>query len=221
MADINFSTMKKSEMKKYLTGYCRHRHRYTEHPNCFITEQGYHTKIGYIDIETSNLKANFGIMLSYCIKDGDSNNILSGVITKKELMDGTLDKRLVQDCINDMFKFDKLIGYYSTKFDIPFIRTRALDWGIEFPEYDTLNHKDVYYMVRAKLSLHRNRLENACEIMGITGKNHIKREYWVKALTGDKKSLDYILDHNERDVVILEKLYNKMKKYVKDTNRSI
>jgi len=208
-------------MQKFLTGYCRHRHKYMEHPNCFITEQLYKPRLGYLDIETSNLKANFGIMLSYCIKDGDSKEILSGVITKEELMNGTLDKRLVEDCINDMYKFDKIITYYGTKFDIPFIRTRAMDWGIQFPEYNTLNHKDVYYMVRAKMCLHSNRLENACEILGIKGKTHIQREYWIKALTGDEESLNYILDHNEKDVIILEKLYHKIKVYVRDSNKSI
>ena len=208
-------------METFLTGRCRHRHLYHEHPNCFLEEQGLKTKIGYLDIESSNLKANFGIMLSYCIKDNDNNTIYGSVITKAELMNGVLDKRLVEECIRDMQSFDKIITYYGTKFDIPFIRSRALYWGIQFPEYSTINHKDCYYMVRAKLCIHRNRLEDACRLMGITGKTHIDSQYWIKALTGDRESLDYILDHNKKDVIILEKLYKRLKVYVKDSNRSI
>jgi uncharacterized protein YprB with RNaseH-like and TPR domain len=221
MADINFHSMKKKDMETFLTGYCRHRHRYMEHPNCFLVEQGYELKEGYLDIEASNLKANFGIMLSYCIKTKGKKEIKERVITKEELMDGTLDKRLVEDCINDIMSYDKIYGYYSTRFDIPFIRSRALYWGIEFPPYDVVKHKDVYYMVRNKLCLHRNRLEDACRLMGIEGKTHLNGNYWIKALTGDKESLEYILDHNEQDVIILEKLHNRLKDFVKDTNTSI
>jgi len=221
MADINFHNLKKKELQLFLTGRCKHRHMYYEHPACFLRELNLKPRIGYLDIETSNLKANIGIMLSYCIKDGDSKKIYSGVIKKSELMDGTLDKRLVEDCINDMWKFDKIVTYYGTRFDVPFLRTRALFWDVEFPKYSQINHKDCYYMVRNKMCLHSNRLENACRLMGIKGKTHVDWNYWIRALTGDEKSLKYILDHNKKDVIILEKLYNKLLQYVRDTNKSI
>lgn len=160
-------------------------------------------------------------MLSYAIKDGNSKTIHYEVISRKELTNGTLDKNLVRECIKDMKKFDLIITYYGTKFDLPFIRSRALYWGLEFPEYGHITHKDCYYMVRNKLCIHRNRLEDACQLIGITGKTHLNGVYWVKALTGDKKSLEYILEHNKADVQILEKLHIKLKEYVKDSNKSI
>lgn len=221
IADINFLNLKKDQLQKYLTGRCRHRHLYSEHPACFVAEQGLESKVGYLDIETSNLKANYGIMLSYAIKVKDKKEVLHGVIKKEELMDGTLDKRLVQDCINDLFTFDKVITYYGTRFDLPFIRSRALYWGLDFPLFGEVKHKDCYYIVKSKLQLHRNRLETACDLLGIKGKTHIEPTYWIKALTGDKKSLDYILEHNIADTEILEKLHKRLIVYVKDTNRSV
>jgi len=213
--------MKSKDLKTFLTGYCRHRHKYHEHPNCFLTEQGLKIKIGYLDIETSNLAASFGIMYSYAIKDGDSKKIFGRAITKKELFSDTMDKDLVNECIDDIMKFDKIVTYYGTKFDLPFLRSRALYWNLWFPEHGVLNHRDAYYIVRSKLRLHRNRLENACDFLKIPGKTHIKYEYWIKAMQGDSTSLKYIWNHNQKDVMILQRLHERLIEYVRDTNKSI
>ena len=218
---FNPFNMKKAELLELFKGRCKHGHTYAEHPACWVNEKEEKIKIGYLDIETSNLKANFGIMLTYAIKERGSKKIYSGTITKKELEKGVLDKRLVKQCIEDMRKFDVVMGFYSTKFDIPFIRSRAMYWDLDFPLYGELQHKDVWYMVRAKMCLHSNRLESACKHLGIEGKTHIESIYWIRALSGDKKSIDYILDHNKKDVIILEKLHDRVKDYVRDSTRSI
>jgi len=218
---LNPFNMNKSELMNLFKGRCKHGHLYAEHPSCYVEEKQKKVKIGYFDIETSNLKANFGIVLSYAIKERGKDKILSSTITKSELVDGTLDKRLVKDCISDMRTFDILMGYYSTKFDIPFIRSRALYWNLDFPKYGELQHKDIWYMVRHKMSLHSNRLEAACNHLGIKGKTHLDGTHWVMALTGNEKALSYILDHNKYDVIILEKLHNRIKDYARDLTRSL
>jgi len=219
---INPFKMKKAELLDMFRGRCKHGHRYVEHPACYLKEKkDKELRVGYLDIETSNLKANFGIMLSYAIKEKGSKKLYCSTINKKEIDDGTLDKRIVRDCISDMKKFDVVMGYYSTKFDIPFIRSRAMYWGIEFPMYGELLHKDIWYMVRAKMCLHSNRLESACKHLGIEGKTHIESIHWIRALSGDKKALAYILDHNKKDVIILEKLHNRIKEFTRNINRSI
>tara|TARA_R110002051_G_scaffold287010_2_gene349679 strand:- start:627 stop:818 length:192 start_codon:yes stop_codon:yes gene_type:complete len=54
----------------------------------------------------------------------------------------------------------------------------------------------------------------ATEFFGIKGKTRVEPEYWQKARWGDKKSLKRIYEHNEADVVILEKLHRKIEEYV-------
>lgn len=94
---------------------CIHRHTLDEHPSCFAKGlikyefkddrewervtgipwyqyPGY--RIGYFDIETDNLNADFGTVLSWCVKLKD-DKVTSSVVTKKELFNGTSDKRLV------------------------------------------------------------------------------------------------------------------------------
>ena len=130
--------MTKEELRVVSTKRCKHGHTYLEHYNCYL-EEVTPEKVGFLDIEASDLKANFGIMLSYCIKDANSDKIWFDTVNEKDLK-GDLDKRLVTHCIEDMKRFDRVIGHYSTKYDIPFIRTRAIVWGLDFPRFGELNH---------------------------------------------------------------------------------
>ena len=224
--------LKKKELQIYLTGYCRHRHKYTEHPNCFVKEvleNNGNYKRGFLDIETSNLAADFGIILSYSIKEEGSGKYYLGVINKEDVEKGELDKNILKKLIQDLSNFDEIITYYGTAFDLKFIRSRYLYWknrdksfkDIKFPWYGYIKHKDVYYMAKNRLRLHRTRLEDVCRQLNIKGKTHIEGEYWIKALSGDEKSLKYILKHNKADVLILEKVYHQLIPYVRETKRSI
>lgn len=212
----------KKEIENLYRWKCNHGHNGIDHYNCWVRDSGQRENIGFLDIEASNLKANFGIILSYCIKPQGDNNILYGCITKEDLQADILDKRIVKQCIDDMRKFTRVIGHYSTKFDIPYIRTRALYWKLDFPPYGELLHTDVYYMAKSKLCLSSNRQDVIAEtIQQKNIKSRIDSRHWIHALMGDEKSLAYILDHNKRDVIQLEQNYNRLVKYGKRNNKSI
>lgn len=222
MAALNPNNLSKDELRTFMTKRCTHSHFYFEHPSCFLKEKSKPIKRGFFDIETGNLKANFGILLSYAIKVENEDVIYSDTITKKDLNKKILDKRLLQECIDDLSKFDEILTYYGTRFDIPFVRSRALYWGLEFPKYGFIKHKDIYYMVRNRLCLSSNHLETACRFLGIKEKTHIDNEAWILATcTGDKKALEEMSDHNRKDSMITEHLYHKICDYVKETKRSI
>lgn len=215
--------LKKAELVYLATHRCKHGHNFLEHYNCY--EQREHERIGFLDIETTNLSADFGIMLSWCIKDGDSDEILEGVINRTDMdlsSAGDEDSRVVTDLIWAMGQFDTLVTYYGSRFDMPFIRTRAVALNLEFPEYGALVHKDLYFLVRAKFKLSSNRLEQACRVLlDHTDKTKIEYKYWRAAGRGDRKALDYVLDHNRKDVLDLEKLYRKIIGYGRHNPRSI
>lgn len=213
--------LNKQQIVALYKGKCRHGHRYLEHYGCYQEETGNKLRVGFLDIETSNLAADFGIVFLYCIKVAGEDKILERVITDKELH-GSLDKGVLEQVIEDMQKFDLLITYYGTKFDIPFLRTRALYHGLHFPEFGAVQHKDAYYIIKSKFRLSRNRMEQAARILlGKTEKTHINSVYWLKALQGDRRSLNYILDHCRKDVLDLERLYDAVRVYVKNTTKSI
>ncbi len=233
---------------------CIHRHDINSHPACFAKglinfefesdrqwEQmtglpwyqfpGY--KIGYLDIEVDNLKANFGNMLTWSIKEKGGETFYD-IIEKKELFDETYDRRIVQSIIDKMREFKIVVTYYGTGFDIPYIRSKALHYGIDFPGFiarknargkfyyiSEIYHFDLYYTVRAKMQLHRSSLAAATEYLGIAGKTPIDYEIWRRAKYGNEKALAEVLSHNIADVEILEKLHVKLSPFRSWTRRGI
>jgi uncharacterized protein YprB with RNaseH-like and TPR domain len=221
MARAPVTRMTKKEVDWLGTHRCRHHHTYLEHYSCFIDENPLDQRLGFLDIETHNLVANYGFMICFCIKDSNSDTILEDIITKKELQSSELDKRVVKRCIEEMKKFDKVITYYGTRFDIPFIRTRAHWHGLDFPEYGELMHFDVYYTVRNKVRLSSNRLGVACEaLLGSTNKTRLDPVHVQGAMQGRTEALEYYLDHCRGDVIDLQRLYEKVIVYKKTSNTS-
>lgn len=221
MAIAPVHRLKKDEIVWLGSHRCRHSHTYIEHYNCYLEENPEHGNIGFLDIETSNLKANMGIVYSYCIKDGKSDNVLYRVITKKELFSDDMDKAVITQLVEDIRKFDILVTYYGTRFDIPFIRSRAVHHGIDYPAYGENIHIDLYYLIRNKFQLTRNSLQTACAfLLGHTDKTLVEWKYWMKAMQGNQEALDYILEHNKYDVLDLEKLYDKVIPFRKRLDQS-
>lgn len=176
-------------------------------------------RIGILDIECSGLKANFGVVYSWYIKELGTDNYDFAVITRKELMNGTLDKRIIQELVEKIQKYTLIVTYFGSRFDVPFLRTRALMNGIEFIPYGEILHKDMYYIARRVLRLHSNRLECVCDALGIPGKTKIDNKYWILANTGNKEALEYIRQHNLGDVNILEEVYLRLAEFTSTSRR--
>jgi uncharacterized protein YprB with RNaseH-like and TPR domain len=215
--------LKKDQILSLARWRCEHGHTGLEHYQCYLKQCPKQEVIGFLDCETNNLDSDFGILLSYAIKEFESDTIYKGVLEKSDTQSSAEeDKRLVGRCVKDLLKFDRVITWYGKKFDLPFIRTRALICGVDFPFYGGIKHNDIYYIAKYRLKLHSNRLENVCRVLfGETQKTHIDARYWRGALRGDKTALAYILDHNIRDVMDLERVYLKLRDYAKPTDTSI
>jgi uncharacterized protein YprB with RNaseH-like and TPR domain len=210
---------------------CNHRHTFDEHPNCFaegnvnvtirtdrewerVTRTPWWTfpehNFCYVDIETDGFKPDFSTMLCWAVKAKDGDTKYS-VIKKKELFTTiNVDKRLTQNLVDELRNHKIWVSYYGTGFDLPYIRAKALHYGIDFPEFGTYYHHDMYYTVRNKFHLSRNSLDNACDYFGIEGKTPISKEAWRRAKYGNEEAMGLVLEHNVADVEILELLHGKM-----------
>lgn len=239
---------------------CIHRHTVKTHPNCFVVgrvEPPYvddadferrsgkpwwefrkengdpFYRIGFFDIEVDNLKADFGTVLSWAIKPLGEDPVYS-VIKKKELFDIKYDRRVVEDFIKELDNFDILVGYFSSRFDMPYMRAKALHYGMKFPGFalqqnrtgkfyskGTLIHWDLFYTVRSKLGISRKSLENACDYLGIEAKGTpLSRDTWRAAKYGDPKAVEEVLQHNLEDVESTEALWMALQPYKKWTRTS-
>lgn len=207
---------------------CIHRHTIDDHPNCFAENkinmkqadklskelglpwyQVPGLKIGVLDIEADGLKADFSTMLTWCIKDLDGK-IHYDVVTKADLFAGNADKNIVESLVTRLKDYSIIIGYYSTGYDLPFVRTKAMHFGYEFPGYGELYHFDLYYTVKSKLCLSRKSLDSACDYLGIKGKTPLDKEIWRQAKYGNSQALKGVLEHNMGDVEITEQLYKRL-----------
>lgn len=179
-------------------------------------------RAGYLDIETTDLSANRGFMLSYYIKVAGKDEYYMSRIETKDIHNLTFDKKILGNLLNDLEHFDLLYTYYGSKFDIPFINSRIAKQGLEQIEYQSKFQKDLYFAVRHHHKLTRNTLDEATRIYNLQTrtvyKSKVDIDIWQKAAVGDNKSLAYILTHNKWDVILLEKLHNKLKPlYKQDT----
>lgn len=221
---LGLTNIKNANARQYQWLYenkCSHRHRYTLHFNCFLKDYEISERVAFLDIETSNLKANFGIVLCWCILD-DEGELWEDWMTKEDVESGFEDKRVVQTCIDTMLEYDRVVGHYSTYFDIPFLRTRALIHGLDFPEQGRIYHTDTWKMARKSLCLHSNRQAVVAEsLYGKTVKTRISHPDWRKAMMGDATSMAEVVDHCNKDVFDLKKNYNTLLPFVRPVRSSI
>lgn len=219
---VNLNVVTKQEILQTINFRCVHKHNFVTHPRCYRnSKENFIEKIACLDLETSNLHANFGMILSWGIK------VVGGGYLKDVIRENdNFDERIVKSCVDELKKFNRVVGHYSTYFDIPFLRTRALHWEIDFPEYGSIYHTDVWKIARRKLCLHSNRQGSVAEtILHQDIKTRIHPQIWLDIQFGSKsqkeKAIKYIVDHNLKDVKQLEGNYLKLRKFVREGKNSI
>lgn len=176
---------------------------------------------GFFDIESSNLSASIGMHLCACIKPKGTDKILTA---------STLDAApICSHCdhpgeyLNDhkmavqlrdwLEQFDYVVTFYGTRFDVPYLNTRLIMYG-ERP-INQMRHVDLYYVARTHLRLHSNRLEVVAQtVLGRSAKTHIVGPIWLRAVQGDPEAMGYIVDHCERDVVELERAFDRLRGFI-------
>jgi len=184
-------------------------------------------RVGYLDIEASDLQADFGYMLSWYIKRRGKNEYDYSIITKDEIFRYEFDKRLTKELLEALNNYDVIYTHYGAdrRFDLPFIRSRAYKWGLEdmLPDKGEKFLMDTWPIARNKLKLHSNRLDSIAEAVGIKGikKTPLSGQTWVLASAGHPESLEYIAKHNKHDVIILERIHKKLEKVETKVYRSL
>jgi uncharacterized protein YprB with RNaseH-like and TPR domain len=218
---LNLKAISKTELNDRLDFRCIHRHNGISHHQCFDQERGLVEKIGYFDIESSNLTSDFGIILCYSIKHKDG--VISNSITPQELKEGSFDKRLLAELCLDMRKFDRIITWYGYKFDIPYVRSRAMLHKLDFPLYKEVLHTDAYMKAKILIrTLHSKRLGVVANFLGIEAKEHpLNPEVWLKCLSGNQDAIDFVQTHCNEDTASLEKVWKRLAPYQKMCRTSI
>lgn len=182
-------------------------------------------RVGHFDIETSQLNASFGFLISWAIKeDGPNGKTLYDALNKSDFVKAGYDdpdKRIVTSMVNALNEFDVITYHFGDYFDGPMSRSRALFYKLPFPENGALQKIDTWKWAKRNLKLHSNRLEAIAEFLGVNTKTHLDPRIWRRASRGDIQAVNYIVEHNKQDVLTLEKVYNILKPYSNGARSSI
>jgi len=157
------------------------------------------------DLETSNLNASIGEILCGCVKNvgGNTKTFVAG-----RQGDGTVADRIREE----LMKYDYIITWYGTGFDLPFLQTRLLLSGN--PPLSHIRHVDLYYTARSQLAMHSNRQQAVGEtLLGESNKTRLIGSVWNAAMKGNRTAMKYIVDHCQKDVEELERIFGYLVRF--------
>lgn len=124
------------------------------------------------------------------------------------------DKKMLSDFMKVAVEADELVGHNIKKFDMPWVRTRCLLYGIKVPH--DLNILDTLTIAKTKFRFNSNRLNYIGKFLGRGEKIKTDFNLWKEVcLNNSRTSLDKMVRYCKRDVTLLEQVYTMMSSYVK------
>ena len=131
---------------------------------------------------------------------------------KKDMQD---DSALLQDIWNLLDEADMVIGHNAKKFDVKKLNARFLINGMLPPSpYRMI---DTLTAAKAHFAFTSNRLDTIGQLLGVGQKVETGGfELWRGCMRGDKKSWKTMCKYNAQDVVLLEKVYLKLRPFIKN-----
>lgn len=166
-------------------------------------------KIVILDIETSSLEADAGVIVG------------AGLMTEEgtgEYLEArrTSDERpLLAKLLKRLDPFDVIVTWSGRGFDLPFLTTRLLKHGMDPRLVLSKMHLDLNEVVKSRLRLTFTYLDHVCDFFGIRrDKGPMGLEVpqlFVKALEGDEAALRAIRDHCLDDLRVTREVFLKLR----------
>lgn len=125
------------------------------------------------------------------------------------------DKLLVKDLWELLNEADIVIAHNGDQFDIRKMNTRFLQWGMPPPKpYKTIDTKKV---ARRYFGFNSNKLDDLGASLGLGRKlKHTGFDLWRRCLNADLKAWKVMKAYNKQDVLLLERLYLKMRPWIQN-----
>jgi len=173
-------------------------------------------KILLFDIETTNLKADFGNMLCIGYKWYGKPRVYVPSIMDYEgwESDVTDDSSLVADFLRVYEEADMVVSYFGKGFDNKFLNAKLLEYQLGI--LPNTPHVDLYFTVKANLALSRKSLQNVGYHLSLSNeKTPVEGKIWRQAQVGKPSAIKYVIKHCRADVLILEEAYTRLRPLVR------
>jgi len=171
------------------------------------------------DIETTNLTADFSIMLCACIKPfGGMPVVFRGDdypawVTKK-----SDDSGIITDVANELRKHAIIVTHYGSGFDVPYMQAKMIKYGL--PALPPMFGVDTYRIAKSNMRVASRRLQSLCNYLEIGVKSPVEGNLWLKAaMEGRREDIDAIVEHNIVDCEVLERLASVLFPYLRSIKR--
>jgi len=134
-------------------------------------------------------------------------------VGKKGLMFDSIHLTSLEDMVQSIYDLmeeaDAIVTYNGNKFDLPTLNREFVSQGLTPPAPS--KSIDLYSVVRSKFRFTSNKLDFVCQQLNLGGKvQHTGMQLWKDCMDGCNKAWKLMEKYNKQDVVILEKLYNKL-----------
>ena len=158
------------------------------------------------DIETSNLRADFSIILSAVIKPfGCAPMVFRADGYPEWKTDRANDSGITKDIAEELAKHAIIITHYGQRFDIPFLRAKMVKHNL--PVLPLMFGIDTWRIAKNNFAVSSRRLQTLVSFFDIGEKGGVDGGLWMDAAyNGSKEALDEIVKHNLIDCEVLEKL---------------
>ena len=126
------------------------------------------------------------------------------------------DEGVVKALADALHRCDEVVAHNGDRFDIRWIRGRALKHGIEVNPFVTT--VDTLKIARKYFELNSHRLDYLGKYLGLGGKIDTNKmgglDLWKRiVIDRDEKALEDMMRYNRRDVQLLEAVYHKLEPY--------
>jgi hypothetical protein len=124
------------------------------------------------------------------------------------------DKAMLAEFSDVAKDADEAIAHFGDRFDLPWVRTRMLYHGLNPLSIDKTI--DTKAWASKYFYFNSNKLDYIAKLLGIGGKLDTEFSMWKEILLDNNRDvLARMVEYNKHDVVLLEKVYDKLKLHVK------
>ena len=125
------------------------------------------------------------------------------------------ERKMIERIHNLLDQADVVIHYYGTNFDIPTLNKEFIKLGL--PPPSPFKQLDLLKTVKNQFKFPSNKLDYVSKALGIGQKvKHIGYELWTKCMHNDPEGWKQMEEYNIQDVILLEKLYLKIRPWIKN-----
>jgi uncharacterized protein YprB with RNaseH-like and TPR domain len=164
------------------------------------------------DIETTNLKADIGILLVAAFLDLNDGTVESRTIDDFEGTVSQRERQLARWAREQYVQADLLIGHNSLAFDKNFLNGVVARHNLE--PLPLRVHADTYLIARYGLKgLMGYSLSNLADVFGVGVKDLPSKNDWREANAGDPDSIKRLRHRCICDVVVTAAVWNRLKGY--------